>query len=592
MITYTDLATRRTRRLRLAARVMRTSLSFVLVFGPPIGRAYAGVIDVRLFGATGDGRTDDGRAIQAAIDAAIKAGVTETVHFGPGTYLFGTGADPGHGSLRIAKANGLTLSGEPGTILRSADPTRNVFDIAGSRNVIIRQLRLERDRLVFSQVLVRSIDPRSKTVVVAIDPGYAPLAAEYVSKAKFLLVFSDPASGTWGDHSQSCAWFSPTDQGVCWPPSITARQRLPDGEWRLTLNTMPQESYVGSHAAVWGGPFKGHAFGIERTDTLLVENVDYLPGGADGGFVLGHSSGSITFRNFTVDVPAASGQLIAAIGGAMVFNNHIHLTLDHVRIARVWDDAINIGANFSRVFSQVGPRVIDVDGSRSDFRVGDVLALWDWSQKSERGRYRIVSVSCGKSAPITCRITLDRDAIIIHAGYAPVKAAHNELDGIDRVISIDSAGTLRVIGSSFQSFHARDLLMRASHSIIEKNEFHDTVAAAIVIGPEFFWDEGPAASDVVIRNNTFRNISGSNILIQNERTSKITIAGNSFLDYGRFNHGIMGDASAPVSVQGVVGASVFNNVFSSHVHGLTSPTQVLNSGKAPTIQDAPSRRRP
>lgn len=562
------------------ACALRTSLSLLVVSCLEVDRAHAAMIDVRQFGATGDGRTDDGRALQAAIDAAIKSGGPNTVHIGPGTYLFGTAADPGHGSLRIAKANGLTLSGEPGTILRSAAPNRNIFEIGGSRNVTIRQLRLQRDRLVFSQVLVRSVDTQGKSVVVAVDPGYAPLDAEYVKDTKFLLVFSDPASGSWGDHGQACAWYNPADPGICWPPSITGRQRLPDGEWRLTLNTAPQQDYVGSHAAVWGGPFKGHAFGVERTDTLLVENVDYLPGGTDGGFVLGHNSGNITFRKFTVDVPAGSGQLIAAIGGAMVFNNHIHLTLDQVRIARVWDDAINIGANFSRVFAQAGPRSLDVDGSRSDFRVGDILALWDWSRKAERGRFRIVDVACGASTPITCRLTLDRDAKVGHAGYAPVSSKGNDTDGIDRVISMESAGSLHVVGSSFQSFHARDLLVRASHSLIENNQFHDTIAAGIVIGPDFFWDEGPAVNDVLIRNNTFQNISGSNVLVEGVGTSNVTITGNRFIDYGRFRHGIMGNGSTPVLVQHVAGIAVTGNGFSAHAHEAGSPIQVLESSSA------------
>ena len=64
-------------------------LALAVLGMPLVGAASAGVYDVRAFGATGDGRTKDTAAVQAAIDAAEKAGGGE-VFLGAGTYLCGS----------------------------------------------------------------------------------------------------------------------------------------------------------------------------------------------------------------------------------------------------------------------------------------------------------------------------------------------------------------------------------------------------------------------------------------------------------------------------------------------------------------------
>lgn len=69
---------------------------------PAASRGSEAVFSVRDFGALGDGRTRDTRAIQGAIDAAAKAG-GGTVSFGPGRYLSGTLFLKSHVALRLAR---------------------------------------------------------------------------------------------------------------------------------------------------------------------------------------------------------------------------------------------------------------------------------------------------------------------------------------------------------------------------------------------------------------------------------------------------------------------------------------------------------
>src|ERR1041384_1697030 len=61
------------------------------------------VIDVKQYGAVGDGVADDRPAIQAAMNAAVQAGIP-VVYFGPGTYFLGSSTSQ-YGQLAISNWN-------------------------------------------------------------------------------------------------------------------------------------------------------------------------------------------------------------------------------------------------------------------------------------------------------------------------------------------------------------------------------------------------------------------------------------------------------------------------------------------------------
>ncbi len=520
--------------------------------------------NVRDYGATGDGHTDDGPAIQKSIDAAVAAGPGSDVLLPAGRYLFG--ADPRRGSsaVLVNRANGLTIRGEKGTVL-IAPPEKSFFRVQASTDVSIRSLTLDRAPLSYAQATIVSFDPTRKSAVVTFNPGYADFTSPVIEGATFFVIFSDPQSGTWGDHSADCAWLGPNDPGACWPPTIIGHRRLDETRWEVDLNHSPVEHDVGKVVSLWNLTKKGYAFNIVGTKTFTAEDIHYYPGGAGGAFVLNRNSGDFTFRRMIVDVKPGSDQLISALGGTMVFNNHIALTLDHVTIARVWDDGFNMGANFARIARQDHPRQITVDVRQAnDWRVGDTVAVWDWLSKSERERARVIDVACDPAEPDFCKLTFDSDVQIQRTGVLPIKNRVNDNDGIDRVIDLDSAGRLHVANSSFQSLHARGLLIKTSNSTIENSEIHDTVMAGLLIGPEFSWDEGPTVENLTVRNNTFNNVSGSNVLVQSEASTtpgnkQIQIVGNRFLSFGRYHHGIMGDPGTPIMMHNVDHGTVSGN---------------------------------
>jgi hypothetical protein len=530
--------------------------------------AQAATFNVRDFGAIGDGKHDDEVAIQRTVSAAIKNGSGNRIFLPAGTYLLADKMRRGPDQINIQNARDLTFTGEKGTVLLTDAPTVTVVGIFGSSNITLSQLIIRRKHNVFSRVKVVGVDIAAHTTLVEVAPNNPALDDDLVVNAKFLLIEGESGPSSWGDHKADCGWFDERDHSVCWPPSILSRTPLPKGRWLLHLNTTPMTDDIGKTAYVWGGNYKSHAFSIARTNDVLVEDIVYYPGGTDGGFVLADNTGNITFRRFVLDTPPESGDLIAAIGGSMAINNHIVLTLDSVKIVHVWDDAVNIGTDGVRIYAHPSPRVLDVDAVYAkDFRPGDTLAVWDWKNRRERGHAKIVTVSMTSSNPPTCEVLLDQSVSTGRIGYTPNAKAGQNVEAMDLVFDLNSTGSLHAVNSIFQSLHARDIVLRASHSVIENCTFRDTVMAGILIAPEAVWDEGPGIEDVLIKNNTFVNVSGSNILssygAEDEApySSRISVIGNRFLSYGRYAHGTQGDQDVPVLLRDVSTGEVSNNHF-------------------------------
>ena len=540
-------------------------------------------LDVSDFGAKGDGQTNDLPAIQKAIDAAINKGPGTVVRIPSGHFRL-IPVDPQQRShLQLKNARGISIAGNRDSFLDCADPKKDIFRIQNSSDIAISSLKLERHPFVFTQGIIQSISAADKSVEATIDPGYDAPDSQYIAPLNFLMIFADPTARTW-------------HHDAAWPPEIQKRERLESGRWRFTLSRAPDPIYAGKPFVIWRNVYGGWGFSISDSKNVRVQDVAYYAGGGQAGFVINHSEGEMSFTRFSVTVPPGSGQRFASAGGAMVFNNRICLLVDDCDFALTDDDNINMGTNSSHVIAQDGPRKLRIESGRdrADYRPGDRVELWDWVAKKARIEAKVVSVSHEKQWD---EIVLDRDVKAGQTGIGPLaefRAANpkgdihpsrraNEYDGIDRLVNLEEAGTAVIRNSRFQSLRARNLLIKSSDTIIENNVFHDTAMTSILVGPEFYWDEGPAVRHLVIRNNRFENISGSSIFVAAHTTQSefpqqgksarplpesldnrdITIEGNTFLDYGHFGFGIAGRQGVPIYLRNVDGAAVKNNRIAS-----------------------------
>lgn len=92
-------------------------------------RVYSGAVNVKWFGAMGDGVTDDYTAIQAAIDAAISVVIPE------GIYMIGTGI--------LLRSNQDIFGDGNATVLKAKTNAISVLSASGKSNISIRNLSID-----------------------------------------------------------------------------------------------------------------------------------------------------------------------------------------------------------------------------------------------------------------------------------------------------------------------------------------------------------------------------------------------------------------------------------------------------------------
>jgi len=444
--------------------------------------------NVKDFGATGGGVADDAPGINAAIAVADKAAGPAVVFIPAGRYRLETRGTGAPAYLSILGAKNLTITGEAGSRLVATNLNFNIFIIRDCEHVRVSNLELDTSTLAFTQGKIDSVDVPSLTVNLHVDQGYDDLDRPDFATFQELHVVSNPASGSW-------------DQDI-WPPHIVSREKLGDRTWRLHLAVV-KPTYAGKPWIVWRGIYHAWAFDVERSRDCTIEHIDGLS--IVNGFVLHGNPGDVTLSYCRIGVPPGSGRLFCANGGMMIFVNRGVVTLDHCDFSRTDDDSMNMGTHFEHIIQKVDDRTLIVEKGDVDWTTGDTVAVWDWVAHKQRCIAKIVSIA---HAAQGVQLSLDRAVEVDHVG-ASVKNAKRlalERDGIDRLIDTDTAGTLIVRNCRLSSMRARCVLDKASHSIIENNVFYNQHLPAILVGPEFYWDEGGSVTSAIIRNNRFENM--------------------------------------------------------------------------------------
>jgi hypothetical protein len=177
------------------------------------------VLNVRDFGALGDGVHDDARAIRQAIAATAERGNGATLRFPAGRYrLVPINGEPSH--LFIEGVSDIVLEGEGGTELIGTT-TLSLLRLESCRNVQLRRLVLDYDPHPYSQGKVVSVATDRTFVEWKMDEGFRgpeePALAAYDTIAGIAL---DPETG----HMNSM----PHDSF-----STTRRDNLGNGLYRL-----------------------------------------------------------------------------------------------------------------------------------------------------------------------------------------------------------------------------------------------------------------------------------------------------------------------------------------------------------------------
>lgn len=493
-------------------------------------------INVKDFGAKGDGVTDDTAAINAAIVAAQKQGAGAVVSLPSGRYKTALGKEK---SIRITGADGLTFQGEGDTTIVSGDLDEPVFRLLDSKGVTVRKISIDHDPLGYTQGTITSVDIPNMTCDVSIDPGYpAPNDPAFKSSQVHPFVYPEKNYYQLDRH-----WPNPSEM-----------EKTGERTWRWKLKGPPNiENWPGKRFFIYTES-RSHAFILSNLRDTTLEDINYWGGGANAGFYVNGLEGTTTLRRFVIGVPPGSARLYSCAGGGQISGLRGKLLLDQCDFSKIDDDGIDILSNYTRIIEQRDKRTLLVQAKNSDYRAGDRVELWDWQHKKMRSDAIITTATSNPGG--TFVIALDRDVVTgrVGVGIGMNFSRESMTDGIDRLINVATVGQETIIrDSKFQVFRAKCLNLKAAHCTIERCTFRNSFQPAISAAPEWYFEEGSSIRNFTVRDCTFTDNNHPNIVIGasplsgvhgtkpivsdapeniSRDSTKILIEGNSFSGFG------------------------------------------------------------
>jgi len=489
-------------------------------------------LNVRDFGATGDGRTDDGPALREAFRAASEAGPGCVLAFPRGNYRIEGFADPRRRyALALKKARDLILDGEPGTRL-TATEVGGVLLLEECENVRVRDIELDHDPLPYTEGRVESVEASETAFVWKRTDGFpAPDQGHFTLLSAFGGSVRHPEDGSpMGRHG-----------GM----SIDAKV-MPLGDGRYRLRLVKEQGSAGKlpESVQPGVPYCLHTRGIPgRRCALWVDACSYcdfervhIRASFHFAIMPTHSTAT-KFRG--CDVVPAEGRLsgINADGFHCKSNRHGPY-IENCRVLNTMDDCGNLYCRAASAIQRVGDRELIVDAlwndedrfdgwgwqpERRSYREGDQMMLIDPETGTIDAIVRIEAITAERwRGTELVKLTFDGDI--------PELRTRDNL-GKEGILPLDSYYLRRPedervehfalnLATKSDGFVIRDCHMgrntvtawkiKASNGLFENNRFERHGWCCINLFMELMWQEGFAARNILIQGNHFANRFGVN----------------------------------------------------------------------------------
>ncbi|MDG0813445.1 right-handed parallel beta-helix repeat-containing protein [Cohnella rhizosphaerae] len=437
------------------------------------------------FGARGDGVTDAGPAIRAAIAAAIATGEEAEVRLGRGRYRVASG----HGNeaaIRIAGASKLVLTGEgDDTVIVVCNPMAGGIEVADSGDVLVQSLAVDYDPLPYTQGTVTEVNGAAGWFSFRVDAGYRQLDERnfHEAEARFGLLVRgaggpEPRYGphplidlTW-ERVSADEW----------------RVKAPDRKMLLASGMRPGDRYA--HMA---RRHSESAINFWRTETASVRDVTVYAGPSLAS--IWGQNGDVDIDGLRVEVLPGSNRLLSANGdGIHNLNTRGRLDIRNCAFSGMADDAINIHVRAGTVREVPAPNELLVHGGLFEARTGDKVQLYRPRTGCILAEATVLHAAARPDGLHAIR--MDRDIAGLQAGIG--------LHDADHVYNLSACGRGFVVrGNRFGRHRGRGILVRSPDGTIVDNEFLNAEGWGIAVQHEPDWEEGPIARNLTITRNTF-----------------------------------------------------------------------------------------
>lgn len=387
------------------------------------------------------------------------------------------------------------------------EKTGLALSINECKKVKVSGLRIDYEPLSFTQGRVTYVDREAKKFAIKLDNGYPELNAGW-------------------------AWnriipYEPDGNTIL---SIQHNDRLVTAESlgnKEYLIGMSGDSFFAEDVPLRLGCIivisnrKGDgAVRLSETENCTLENVSVY---SSPGFAVTDSDGYGDNKFINMKIiprPGTNRYLSSSADGFHTFNKVKGPTIDRCEISHVEDDIMNLNASCNYIFDVIDSRTIRVVANRIlCAEVGEKIKIFDFESLEIKGEPTVVSTTpvgdtryleMVADMPAFMRSEYGKNSNTLSTGTYSIYdvTLDQDVDALPYdVLTSDSracTGT-RIMNSYFHHGFVRGISLRSPQTIIENCTFDTICNAAIDIEMYQFWLEGPCATDVIIRNNTFNN---------------------------------------------------------------------------------------
>ncbi len=525
------------------------SLGFCLAM--LIGGLAGAELNVKDFGAAGDGAADDTKALQSALNALAKAE--------PGSVLTLDGKYKITGKIVLVGGKNITVSGLPGAEIRYADIKTCSFELADGNGVTVKNITFRAMQTTAVSAKIVEVAGREMTIDA---PGLDHFAVDGL-RTMMQVYFTDGMQ----DHR--------VHRGEVKKITLVAGDRYRIGFDQTIADKLGGDEVV--NLFLRGGR---PVITVGRSNQGTFENIRVINGG-DLGWGLRYCN-EMTFRNCTIGREPGAGVFVSTGADGIHSKNARkgHL-VENCDFSGMSDDNLNFSTTFQNI-ANVNGRTALIVGDNSDYRPGDRAAIFDPETSSNTQYLKVVSAKPVKwrdrnvvevEFDQTLKVDRTLDSLKLEKPFTLLFGHKGELPGLIYNLEASHSGSV-IRNNRFGNNRARGVLLRTSDTLIEGNTFYNLRGPAILMASEGMWMECGNIDNVTIRNNTFDRVSRSPILFStihysSKRTAgekwnrNLVITGNTFVNCGNpaieggDTFGLFGNL---IMLENVSGATVSDNI--------------------------------
>ncbi len=465
-------------------------------------------VNVKDYGAVGDGKAYDRDAVIAAFKAAAalaEAGTPSKLEFEAGkTYRINEKQDA-FALFDLDNISNFTIDGNGSTILFER-PTNSLINIEGCTNIKVKNIDVKYDERMIIWGYVKSVNEDGQSINIEI-PEDSPLPADDAWAQYYC---SNTSDGPWifgniMDSTEAVPRFLPFDALM-----IKSVEKVQGREYKVTFkssiamySSLIQEGDRFPFKSRWNSYDFGEYNKYGRPDFISVsysKDVTFEGVKTTNSLLMlapmSYNQGRITLKDCEMSL-APDAIITSSADGVHTSSNRFGVIIDNCTFENSFDDLINTEAYCGAVTKTVDSYIYETSRDMQCV-VGDEIAFFNTSNHEIVGTAFLKEIE--KTEDGKYRLTVDRrvDKVVSQENSTVPTSMYN----------LDSANKGNIIrNSTFRNSRRHAYIIRSACSIIENNRMENNAGAATEAANEIHGtsNEGLVPSALTFRNNVVKS---------------------------------------------------------------------------------------